>query len=182
MIEPPARNPAQPLDESDGIESIVIGGGGTRIRLIRAAMSQAYRVFVDTPSLMSRLNRFHFVGHLIHDSVVRQLTDVDQSNHVASAAFDDAEPGRVIAEARYIVDELRKAEWASAMADQWQHKGVGHALASILLRHARTHRVIRRWGTLRRSNEPMRLLAPRLEFTERYCQRDSRLVLIERVL
>lgn len=129
-----------------------------------------------------RFNRFHFVGHTIHDSVIKNLTDVDQLNHVALAVFDDAEPGRMIAEARYIVDEQRSAEFAIAVADQWQRKGLGRALASILLGHARTHHVVRVWATVQRSNKPMQVLARRLGFTARYCQPDSKLLLIERGL
>jgi GNAT superfamily N-acetyltransferase len=161
---------------------VVLQGGAAHVRLIRTAMTQAYRVFVDALSIASRFNRFHSVGHTIHDSVIKLLTDVDQLNHVALAAFDDAEPWRMIAEARYIVDEQCNAEFAIAVADQWQHKGLGIAIASILLGHARTQRVTRIWGTVQRSNKPMQALALRLGFTARYYQPDSHLVLIERGL
>jgi GNAT superfamily N-acetyltransferase len=171
----PATYPAQSGE-------VAVKYKATQIRPIRVAMSQAYRAFVDALSVASRFNRFHVMGHTIHDSVVEHLTDVDQLNHVALAAFDDAEPGRMIAEARYIVDEHCSAEWAIAVTDRWQRKGLGMTLASILLGHARTHHVIRVWGTVQRSNKPMQLLARRLAFTERYYQRDSRLVLIERGL
>ena len=161
---------------------VVVQGRAAHVRLIRTAMTQAYRVFVDALSVASRFNRFHSVGHTIHDSVIKHLTDVDQLNHVALAAFDDAEPGRMIAEARYIVDEQCSAEFAIAVSDQWQRKGLGRALASILLGHARAHRVIRVWATVQRSNKPMQVLARRLGFTARYYQPDSKLLLIERAL
>jgi hypothetical protein len=75
----------------------VVQGGAAHVRLIRAAMTQAYCVFVDALSAASRFNRFHSVGYTIQDSVIQHLTDVDQLTHVALAAFDDAEPGRMIA-------------------------------------------------------------------------------------
>ena len=171
----PVKYPAQ-------TDELVVQGGAAHVRLIRAAMTQAYRVFVDALTVASRFNRFHFVGHTIHDSVIKYLTNVDQLNHVALAAFDDAEPGRMIAEARYIVDEQCSAEFAIAVADRWQRKGLGRALASILLAHARTQHVIRIWGTVQRSNKPMQVLARRLGFTARYYQPDSKLLLIERGL
>jgi GNAT superfamily N-acetyltransferase len=158
----------------------VVQGGAAHVRLIRTAMSQAYRAFVDALSTASRFNRFHAVGQTIHDSVIKHLTEVDQQNHVALAAFDDAEPGRMIAEARYIVDQQCSAEFAIAVADPWQRKGLGMALGSILLGHARTSHVIRVWGTVQRNNKPMQMLAQRLGFTARYYQRDSKLLLIER--
>lgn len=174
-----AHEPVKSPVQSGGV---VVRGEAAHVHLIRAAMKQAYRVFVDALSVASRFNRFHSVGHTIHDSVINHLTDVDQLNHVAFAAFDDAEPGRMIAEARYIVDERCGAEFAIAVADPWQRKGLGHALASILLGHARSHHVTRIWGTVQRSNKPMQLLARRLGFTARYYQPDSKLLLIERRL
>jgi GNAT superfamily N-acetyltransferase len=161
---------------------VAVQGEAAHVHLIQAAMRQAYRVFVDALSVASRFNRFHSAGHTIHDSVINHLTDVDQLNHVALAAFDDAEPGRMIAEARYLVDEQCSAEFAIAVADPWQRKGLGRALASILLGHARTHHVNRIWGTVQRSNKAMQVLARRLGFTARYYQPDSKLLLVERRL
>jgi acetyltransferase len=172
----PVKQPA----ESAGV--LVVPGGSAHVRLIRSAMTQAYRVFVDALSVASRFNRFQSSANTIHDSLVRHLTEVDQINHVALAAFDDAEPARMIAEARYIVGEQCRAEFAIAVADQWQHKGLGFALASILLGHAQRHHVARLWGTVLRSNKPMSELARRLGFTARYYQPDGRLLLIERGL
>jgi GNAT superfamily N-acetyltransferase len=171
----PVKNPARS-------DEVVVQGGAAHVELIRTAMTHAYRVFVNALSIASRFNRFHVVGDTIHDSVIKDLTDVDQQNHVALAAFDDAEPGRMIAEARYIVDERCSAEFAIAVADSWQRKGLGRALASILLGYARTHRVIRIWGTVQRSNKPMQALARRLGFIARYYPPDSKLLLIERGL
>jgi GNAT superfamily N-acetyltransferase len=182
-MDPIAENYAnEPVKYPAQSGEVVVQGGAAHVHLIRAAMTQAYRVFVNALTVASRFNRFHSVGHTIHDSVIKHLTDVDQLNHVALAAFDDAEPGRMIAEARYIVDEQCGAEFAIAVADQWQRKGLGRALASILLGHARTHHVIRVWGTVQRSNKPMQVLARRLGFTARYYQPDSKLLLIERGL
>ena len=179
LSENDADEPVKYPDQSSGI---VVPGEAAHIHPIRAAMTQAYRAFVDALSAASRCNRFHAVGHTIHDSAIKHLTHVDQLNHVALAAFDDAEPGRMIAEARYIVDEQRSAEFAIAVADRWQRKGLGRALASILLGHARAHNVIRIWGTVQRTNKPMQALARRLGFTARYYQPDCKLVLIERGL
>jgi acetyltransferase len=178
----PAPAAALALDASIGGKSIAIGGALVRVCLMRAVMSQAYRAFVDTLSLMSRFRRFHFFGHTIHESLIKHLTQVDQSNHVALAAFDQAEPERMIAEARYIIDKKCSAEWAIAVADHWQQRGIGHALASLLISHARSHQVARIWGTVQRSNQPMQSLARRLGFTQRYYSGDAQLVLIERRL
>ena len=181
-IGPPEPESGQTLDATHDLELLVIAGGSARVRQIRAAMSQAYRAFVDALSVSSRFNRFHVLGHTMHDSLIKQLTHVDQSSHVALAVFDDAHPGLMIAEARYVIDEQFHAEWAIAVADEWQRKGVGHALSSILLRHALKHHVTRVWGILQRGNHPMTRMARRLGFIQRHDPQDSTLLLIERAL
>jgi acetyltransferase len=163
------------------IGSFAVPGGAAHVCLIRAAMTPTYRAFVDKLSVISRFNRFHSLGYF-HDSLLRGLTDVDQISHVALAAFVDQLPGLMIAEARYIIDERFHAEWAVAVADEWQRKGIGRGLSSILLRHAQSHHVVRAWGLVQRENRPMRSMARRLGFTPRYYPRDSTLLLVERVL
>jgi len=169
-------------DALSSIGSFAVPGGDAHICLIRAAMTPAYRAFVDKLSAISRFNRFHFRGHSIHDSLLKRLTDVDQISHVALAAFVGQLPGLMIAEARYIIDERLHAEWAVAVADEWQRKGIGRRLSSILLRHAQSHHVVRAWGTVQRGNEPMRSMARRLGFRQRYYPRDATLLLVERAL
>jgi len=159
-----------------------VPGGAVHVCPIRAAMTSTYRAFVDKLSVMSRFNRFHSLGYSNHDSLIKRLTDVDQISHVALAAFVDQLPGLMIAEARYLIDERFHAEWAVAVADEWQRKGIGRRLSSILLRHAQSHHVVRAWGLVQRENRSMRSMARRLGFTQRYYPRDSTLLLVERVL
>ena len=170
------------FDALSSIGPLAVQSGAVHVRFIRAAMTSAYRAFVDKLSVISRFNRFHSVGHSNHDSLIKRLTDVDQISHVALAAFVDQLPGLMIAEARYIIDERFHAEWAVAVADEWQQKGIGRGLSSILLRHAQSHHVVRAWGLLQRENRSMRSMADRLGFSQRYYPRDSRLLLVERVL
>jgi len=170
------------FDALSSIGSLAVQGGAVHVSFIRAAMTSPYRAFVDKLSVISRFNRFHSVGHSNHDSLIKRLTDVDQISHVALAAFVDQLPGLMIAEARYIIDERFHAEWAVAVADEWQRKGIGREIASILLRHAQSHHVVRAWGLLQRENRSMRSMADRLGFSQRYYPRDSRLLLVERVL
>jgi acetyltransferase len=167
---------------TSSIGSFAVAGGAARVCLIRAAMTATYRAFVDKLSVISRFHRFHSLGHSIHESLLKGLTDVDQISHVALAAFFDQPPGLMIAEARYIIDDRFHAEWAVAVADEWQRKGVGRGLSSILLRHAQSHHVVRAWGLVQRENRPMRSMARRLGFTPRNYPRDNTLLMVERVL
>jgi GNAT superfamily N-acetyltransferase len=181
-MNPPGLPVIEPFDALRSMGPLEVPGGAVRVCLIRAAMTSAYRAFVDKLSMISRFHRFHAPGQSIHDSLIKRLTDVDQINHVALAVFVDRLPGLMIAEARYIIDERFHAEWAVAVADEWQRKGIGRGLASILLRHAQSHHAVRAWGLVQRENRSMRSMADRLGFSQRYYSRDSRLVLVERVL
>jgi acetyltransferase len=182
MHQPSAPDHFERFDASSSIGPFDIQGGAVHVCLIRAAMTSTYRAFVDKLSVISRFNRFHFIGHPIHDSLIKHLTDVDQISHVALAAFVDQLPEPMIAEARYIIDERFHAEWAVVVADEWQRKGIGHRLSSILLRYAQSHHVVRAWGLVQRENRSMRSMARRLGFSQRYYPRDSRLLLVERAL
>ena len=65
------------------------------------------------------------------------LTEVDQRHHVAIVAQDDA--GAIIASARYAAwpGEPGRAEIAFEVADAWHGRGIGTALATELVAHAR---------------------------------------------
>jgi|SRR5580704_218017 GNAT superfamily N-acetyltransferase len=182
MHQPCAPDRLERFNPLSSIDPFSVPGGAVHVRLIRAAMTSTYRAFVDKLSVISRFNRFHSLGYSNHDSLIKRLTDVDQISHVALAAFVDQFPGLMIAEARYIIDERFHAEWAVAVADDWQRQGIGRRLSSILLRYAQSHHVVRAWGLVQRENRSMRSMARRLGFTQRHYPRDSRLLLVERVL
>jgi len=69
---------------------------------------------------------------------LRQLTDVDQHDHVALVAVA-AQGGRPIGVARFVRDreDPHSADVAVAIVDAWQDRGVGTTLVQALVRRAR---------------------------------------------
>jgi ribosomal protein S18 acetylase RimI-like enzyme len=85
-------------------------------------------------SEQSRRARFNGPKPCLSVSELRQLASVDQTRHVLVAYVEgDPEP---VAIAR-LVREGRSAEIAFAVADEYQHRGIGSALVAELVADAR---------------------------------------------
>lgn len=85
----------------------------------------AYRRFLGTPPSMT-------------DTNLHYLTDVDHVNHEALGAADAA-TGRGVGVARFVRshEDPASAEIALAVADDWQHRGLGTLLLDALADRAR---------------------------------------------
>lgn len=82
----------------------------------------------------SRRTRFNGPKNCLSFSELRQLAAVDATRH-ALIAYVEGDP-RPVAIAR-LVREGRSAEVAFAVADEYQHRGIGSALAAELIVDAR---------------------------------------------
>lgn len=83
----------------------------------------------------SRYLRFFTGLRALSDEQVRYFTEVDQVNHVAWGALDVSQPdwpGVAIARFARLEDQPEKAEWAIAIIDAFQRKGLGRVLLAIL--------------------------------------------------
>ena len=88
---------------------------------------------------------------------LRYLTEVDGRNHVALVAESPTEPTRrLIGVARFIRwhDDPKAAEAAIVVADDWQGRGVGTALARQLAARARGLGIKRFTATMAADNRP----------------------------
>lgn len=133
------------------------------VRPVARLDAPAEQDFVRALSPASRLRRFHFGLKELPPSLLQAMTDVDHRDHVAiiAEAIDaDGEP-RLVADARYVREaaDPRGAEFALAVADDWQGRGLGRRLLSRLARHAARHGVLRLWGDVLAANPPMLALA-----------------------
>lgn len=82
---------------------------------------------------------------------------MDQRQHVAWVV-EAQEPGHpVIADARYVHedDHPERAEFALAVADDWQGRGLGRRLIAHLAAHASQHGVRRLHGDILADNRRM---------------------------
>lgn len=143
------------------------GGQEVGLRLIAATDAAAEQAFFSALSLDSRHKRFHVGLRELSPALLKLLTEVDQSQHVAWVV-ESREPGHpVIADARYVhdVDRPERAEFALAVADDWQGRGLGRRLIAHLAAHASRHGVQRLHGDILADNR--RMLALMREFGAR---------------
>jgi GNAT superfamily N-acetyltransferase len=138
---------------------------GRRV-LLRPMLPQdepLFDAFVPGLAPRSRLQRFHAPMAALTAGSLARLTRVDHREHVALIASvfgDGVETG--IAEARYCTEpapgeapEAGSAEFAVAVADDWQGRGIGGRLMRALLEAAGAAGVERLHGDLMADNTAM---------------------------
>jgi acetyltransferase len=150
--------PAQAIGAKEAIERWVLSGGReVSLRPITATDAAAEQAFFSALSLDSRHKRFHVGLRELSPGLLKLLTEVDQSQHVAWVV-ESFEPGHpVIADARYVHETARpeRAEFALAVADEWQGRGLGRRLVAHLAAHARRHGVQQLYGDILADNRRM---------------------------
>lgn len=139
------------------------------IRPIRADDVASNASFIDGLSPPSK--HYLFLGGIAHlsDEALRRLCDPDYAHDMAYVALalerDSGAPGRQVGVCRYAgADPGRGAEISVAVADDWQHRGLGRRLLRHLIDYARSHGVKRLYSMDAASNEGMRALARHLGF------------------
>ena len=119
--------------------------------------------FSHALSPTSRLRRFHVGLHEVPPSMLRAMTQVDHDDHVAIVAEgfadgDDDAPA-IVADARYVRaargSPCEEAEFAIAVADDWQGLGLGRTLMQRLSRHAARRGIRRLVGDVMTGNTAM---------------------------
>lgn len=127
----------------------------------------AEQAFFNGLSLDSRHQRFHFGLRELSPGLLALLTDVDQRLHRAWVVELDDAGHPVIADARFVCDpdQPTQAEFALAVADAWQGRGLGRRLVAHLVTEARRQGVQRLYGDVLAENR--RMLALMREFGAR---------------
>jgi len=110
-------------------------------------------------SELSRYRRFLSPTAHLSGEQLAYLTEVDHHDHEALVAIDPASR-QGLAVARYVRsgENPREAEFAVAVADDWQRRGLGTALLGHLATSARAEGITRFTGLVLEDNEPMRQL------------------------
>jgi acetyltransferase len=148
-------NPCAPLRLHDGRR--------LDVRPLGPHDADAEQAFVSTLSRQSRYRRFHAGMPALPPSLLAQLVDVDQLQHVALAARPLGQQ-RIVADARFVrdADDPARAEFAIAVADDWQGLGLGRQLLLRLARQAQAQGVSHLRGDVLWDNRPMIGLVERL--------------------
>jgi acetyltransferase len=150
------------------------------LRPLVAQDREAFQDFVRSLSTDARANRFHAPVKELAPAMLEAMTQPDQARHVAFVA---TEGGRIIGEARYVaLAGNGRAEFAVAVADQWQRQGVGARLLEALIAAARSTGLHALEGEVLRTNTAMMSFARRIGFGFKSCAGDARLVVAERTL
>jgi len=150
------------------------------IRPLAPADREAFVAFVHALSEQARLYRFLQPLRELSPAAAAELTQADQLRRVVLVAI---EGGRVVGEARYVTQEDgASAEFAIAVADDWQRQGVGARLLGALLAAARGAGLRSLRGEVLRTNVAMLRFVRRAGFRLSPCAGDARLAVAEREL
>jgi long-chain acyl-CoA synthetase len=143
------------------------------IRPIRRDDVDRNAAFLDSLSQPSRHFLFLAGVSRLSGDELRRLCDPDYAHDMAYVAIDarggDGGDGqRQIGVCRYAGSDAEKgAEISVAVADDWQHCGLGKQLLTRLIDYARAHGVARLYSVDSLANSRMRKLARDLGFLER---------------
>jgi GNAT superfamily N-acetyltransferase len=133
--------------------------------------------------LSERSRRYRFLGPKPRLTMreLDYLTDVDHVSHEALVVIDET-TGHIVAVGRYATGSGggTVADLALAVADAWQGRGIGHALAVRLLERARANGITTLTGATLAGNRGARALLDRLGF--RVCSLSAGVVEVELAL
>ena len=171
-----------PSPKADSVTATLRDGRRVTIRPISRADVARNAAFLDELSPPSK--HFLFLGGIsrLSDAELKRLCDPDYAHDMAyvAVAVDPTAPGteRQVGVCRYAgANGTTGAEISVAVADDWQHRGLGKLLLRRLIEYAGTHGVTRLYSMDSAANEPMRRLAREVGFREQPDPDDIRQVI-----
>jgi len=134
-------------------------GDGRRL-LVRPLLPQdgdAEQAFVMRLSAASRYRRFHIGLRALPAATLAQMTQIDHLSHVALVAQPESEDDEppIVADARCVRAGDHSAEFAIAVADDWQRQGLGRRMLQLLACHAARQGIVQLTGDVLADNAPM---------------------------
>jgi acetyltransferase len=139
-------------------------GRTVKLRPIRPEDAERERRFFERLSERSRFQRFMQYMRELPPKLLARFTQLDYDRELALVALWEDE---FVAVGRYAPNaDGRSAEFALAVADDWQGKGLGHALLERLCQAARAAGYEALVGNILEANRDMLELARHLGFAE----------------
>lgn len=156
-------------------------GTWVTIRPIRPEDAGIEQAFVRKLSNESRYNRFMDSVRELSPRMLSHFTRVDYDRHMALIVVTGQDEAEVqIAVARFFADDDRqRCEFAIAVADEWQQKGVGALLMKALMTAARAAGVRIMYGDVLASNNKMLRLMGKMGFSVNFNEQDARMMRVE---
>jgi acetyltransferase len=157
-------------------------GSKVIVRAIRLEDGPKLQAFVRRLSARSRYFRF-FAGVVeLSAAQADRFLRLDPDRGLALVALNDQEPASIVAEARCVLDrEGRSAEFAIAVADEFQRRRLGTQLLKKLLAYASAKGVRRLFGEIIAENHGMLAFVRRLGFQLRSNPSDATTLIAQRV-
>jgi len=160
-------------------------GAELNLRPIRPDDREREAAFVRNLSTESRYFRFLDSVRELSPAMLSQFTEIDYQRRMALVATVNSPQGELqIAVARYEMDpaDPTRCEFAIAVADDWQGRGVGSTLLRELMAVARDAGVKLMQGTVLAANHRMLHLMKTLGFSLMHEAEDPRLMRTEKKL
>lgn len=148
------------------LEACTPGGIRYRIRPIRPDDAQRERDFINGMSPQSRYQRFMHHLREPSEALIEKLVSVDRHRTMALVAVvGEGALERIVGVARYAADNERECEFAVAVADDWQCRGIGTTLTPLLFQYAAREGFQTIYGSVLADNQRMIELAQWLGLT-----------------
>ena len=180
--------PQQPRNRLHGMEAThdqllhLADGSKVVIRAIRFEDGPRLQGFVRRLSARSRYLRFFSAIIELSGARLERLLRLDPQRGLALVALSDHEPEVIVAEARCVIDrEGRSAEFALAVADEFQRRRLGTQLLARLLAYASAKGVGRLFGEIMVDNHAMLAFVRRLGFHIRSNPLDATTLIAQRM-
>lgn len=154
------------------------------VRPIRPEDAEIEEAFIQGLSARSRYYRFmEHMGQVSLSMLVR-FTQIDYDREMALVAVDHGDDAdRQVGVARYVINpDGTSCEFAIAIADDWQGRGLGRRLMERLMATARARGLTRMEGQVLSANRGMLALMERLGFQRHRVPDDYRIVQVENTL
>jgi len=161
-----------------------IDGTSVHIRPIAPGDQELIRDFVRSLSSETRYLRFMAEVKELSAPTLDRLTGIDHRRDAALiATVDDAGVDRVVGVARYALNsDGESCDFAIVIADDWQGRGLGRRLLTLLVDTAATRGLKRIGGDVLAINRPMLALLKALGFGVRRSNGDRTMQRAERRL
>jgi len=160
-------------------------GQDISVRPIRPEDAQIEQTFVDGLSAESKYFRFMYRMGDISPMMLARFTQIDYDREMALVAVENegTEDARLLGVARYVGNPDRKScEFALAIADDMQKKGVGRQLMELLMNVARDRGLTIMEGDVLAENRKMLRLCEKLGFRIVRSPEDPEVVIVRRHL
>ena len=153
-------------------------GVSFRVRPIRPDDESLEHEFIVRLSPESRYKRMMYAMKEPSPDLLHRFVHVDYKRDMAFVALiGEAPDEEIIGVARYAQDITGpNCEFAVAVADAWQARGVGATLTRLLFEYAHTQGICRIYGDILVDNSQMIDLVHWLGMKTRICPADSHLV------